>query len=185
MCYILQERKDLNMNRLLVVVDYQNDFVDGALGFKGADLIAPAIVKLINDFRANQDEVVFTYDTHQADYLNTVEGKNLPVPHCLKGSAGWQLYPSVNKLLGNAKVFEKPGFGSKELGDYIANNNFEEIYLCGLVSDICVFSNAIVAKASASPYTKIKVVRDATSSFDLDMQEKAFDVLKHLHIEII
>ena len=185
MCYILQERKDLNMNRLLVVVDYQNDFVDGALGFKGADLIAPAIVKLINDFRINQDEVVFTYDTHDADYLNTVEGKNLPVPHCLKGSEGWQLYPAVNKLLGNAKIFEKPGFGSKELGDYIANNNFDEIYLCGLVSDICVFSNAIIAKASASPYTKIKVVRKATSSFDLDMQEKAFDVLKHLHIEII
>ena len=93
------------MKRLLVVVDYQNDFVNGALGFEGADLIAPAIIKLINDFRANQDEVVFTYDTHQVDYLNTVEGKNLPVPHCLKGSDGWQLYPSVNKLLGNAKVF--------------------------------------------------------------------------------
>ena len=185
MCYILQERKDLIMNRLLVVVDYQNDFVDGALGFKGADLIAPAIVKLINEFRTNDDEVVFTYDTHNADYLNTVEGKNLPVPHCLKGSDGWQLFPAVNELLGDAKIFEKPGFGSKELGDYIASQRFDEIYLCGLVSDICVFSNAIIAKASASPYTKIKVMRNATSSFDLDMQEKSFDVLKHLHIEII
>ena len=173
------------MNRLLVVVDYQNDFVDGALGFKGADLIAPAIARLIKEFRANKDEVVFTYDTHDEDYLKTVEGKNLPVPHCLKGSDGWQLYPAVNKLLGDAKVFEKPGFGSKELGHYIESKNFDEIYLCGLVSDICVFSNAIVAKASASPYTKIKIVREATSSFDLDMQEKAFDVLKHLHIEII
>ena len=185
MCYILQERKDLSMNRLLVVVDYQNDFVDGALGFEGADQIAPAIVSLINEFRSHNDEVVFTYDTHNADYLNTVEGKNLPVPHCLKGSDGWQLYPAVNKLLRDAKVFEKPGFGSKELGDYIASHNYEEIWLCGLVSDICVFSNAIIAKASASPYTKIKVVRNATSSFDLVMQEKAFDVLKHLHIEII
>ena len=173
------------MNRLLVVVDYQNDFVDGALGFKGAELIAPAIVNLINEFRANKDEVVFTYDTHDQDYLNTVEGKNLPIPHCLKGSQGWALYPEIDALLGDSKVFEKPGFGSKELGDYIAKNNFDEIYLCGLVSDICVFSNAIIAKASASPYTKIKVVRNATSSFDLDMQEKAFDVLKHLHIEII
>ena len=185
MCYILQERKDLSMNRLLVVVDYQNDFVDGALGFKGADLIAPAIARLIKEFRANQDEVVFTYDTHDEDYLNTVEGKNLPVVHCIKGSDGWQLYPLINSLLGDSKVFYKPGFGSKELGDYIAKSNFEEIYLVGLVSDICVFSNAIVAKASASPYTKIKIVREATSSFDLDMQEKAFDVLKHLHIEII
>lgn len=82
-------------------------------------------------------------------------------------------------------MFEKPGFGSKALGDYIAKNNFDEIYLCGLVSDICVFSNAIIAKAAASTYCKIKIVRDATSSFDLDMQEKAFDVLKHLHMEII
>ena len=173
------------MKRLLVVVDYQNDFVDGALGFKGAELISHNIAKLIKEFRNKGDEVVFTYDTHNEDYLNTVEGKNLPVPHCLKGSNGWQLYPEINALLGDSRVFEKPGFGSKELGHYIENNDFDEIYLCGLVSDICVFSNAIIAKASASPYTKIIVVRNATSSFDLDMQEKSFDVLKHLHIEII
>ena len=173
------------MSRLLVVVDYQNDFVDGALGFQGAEKIAPEIVKLINDFRSSGDEVVFTYDTHNADYLNTTEGKYLPVEHCLKGSKGWQLYPEVAPLLKDAKVFEKPGFGSKELGHFIEANNFDEIYLCGLVSDICVFSNAIIAKASASPYARIKVVRNATSSFDLEMQEKAFDVLKHLHIEII
>ena len=173
------------MARLLVVVDYQNDFVDGALGFEGAELIAPAIAKLIKEFRANNDTVVFTYDTHDEDYLNTIEGKNLPVPHCLKNSEGWELYPLINELLDNSLVFEKPGFGSKELGHYIEKNNFDEIYLVGLVSDICVFSNAIIAKASASPYTKIKIVREATSSFDLEMQEKAFDVLKHLHIEII
>ena len=178
-------RKDFRMARLLVVVDYQNDFVDGALGFEGAELIAPAIAKLIKEFRANNDTVVFTYDTHDEDYLNTIEGKNLPVPHCLKNSEGWELYPLINELLDNSLVFEKPGFGSKELGHYIEKNNFDEIYLVGLVSDICVFSNAIIAKASASPYTKIKIVREATSSFDLEMQEKAFDVLKHLHIEII
>ena len=173
------------MNRLLVVVDYQNDFVDGALGFKGAELISHNIAELIKEFRNKGDEVVFTYDTHDEDYLNTVEGKNLPVPHCFKDSDGWQLYPEINALLEDAEVFYKPGFGSKELGDYIASKNYDEIYLVGLVSDICVFSNAIVAKASASPYTKIKVVRNATSSFDLEMQEKSFDVLKHLHIEII
>ena len=173
------------MNRLLVVVDYQNDFVDGALGFQGAELISHNIAELIKDFRRNGDQVVFTYDTHNADYLETVEGNNLPVPHCIKGSHGWELYPEINALLGDSKVFEKPGFGSNDLGHYIERNNYEEIYLCGLVSDICVFSNAIIAKAFSSPYTKIKVVRNATSSFDLDMQEKAFDVLKHLHIEII
>ena len=122
------------MNRLLVVVDYQNDFVDGALGFKGAEKISSNIASLIKEFRNNKDEVVFTYDTHDADYMNTVEGKNLPVPHCLKGSDGWALYPEINALLENAKVFEKPGFGSKELGHYIESKNFDEIYLCGLVT---------------------------------------------------
>ena len=178
-------RKDFRMARLLVVVDYQNDFVDGALGFPGAEKIAPAIAKLSKEFRDNKDDVVFTYDTHDADYLNTTEGKNLPVPHCFKGSEGWALYPEINALLGDSLVFEKPGFGSKELGHYIERHNYDEIVLCGLVSDICVFSNAIIAKSSASPYAKIKVVSEATSSFDLEMQEKAFDVLKHLHIEII
>ena len=173
------------MQRLLVVVDYQNDFVDGALGFAGADKIAPKIVELINEFRANNDDVVFTFDTHDSNYLKTTEGQYLPAPHCLKGSDGWKLHPSIENLLGDSLVFEKPGFGSKELGHYIEKHNFDEIYLCGLVSDICVFSNAIIAKSSASPYCKIKIVRDATSSFDLQMQEKAFDVLKHLHIEII
>jgi len=172
------------MKRLLVVVDYQNDFVDGALGFKGAELIAPRIAELINEFRA-KDTVVFTFDTHDSDYMNTTEGHYLPAPHCMKGSEGWALYPSIAPLLKDAQTFEKKGFGSLDLGKYIENKGFDEIYLCGLVSDICVFSNAIIAKAAASPYCKIKVVRDATSSFDLDMQEKAFDVLKHLHIEII
>ena len=173
------------MSRLLVVVDYQNDFVDGALGFAGAEKIAPNIVSLINEFRNNGDEVVFTFDTHEADYLKTTEGQYLPAPHCIKGSKGWELYPEVAPLLKDAKAFEKYTFGSKELGKYLEEKQFDEIYLCGLVSDICVFSNAIIAKSSASPYAKIKVVRNATSSFDLEMQEKAFDVLKHLHIEII
>ena len=173
------------MSRLLVVVDYQNDFVDGALGFKGAEKIEDEIVKLIIEFRLTFDEVVFTYDTHNDDYLNTVEGQNLPVPHCIKDTEGWKLRYPLGEWVGESPVFYKDGFGSKELGEYIAKNNFDEIYLCGLVSDICVFANAIIAKSFASPYTKIKVVRKATSSFDLEMQEKAFDVLKHLHIEII
>ena len=173
------------MAKLLVVVDYQNDFVDGALGFQGAEKITPRIASLINEFRNGHDDVVFTYDTHEADYLKTTEGQYLPVQHCLKGTEGWELYPEIALLLKDSKVFEKPGFGSKELGHYIEEHQYDEIYFCGLVSDICVFCNAIIAKASASPYAKIKIVRDATSSFDLEMQEKAFDVLKHLHIEII
>ena len=96
-----------------------------------------------------------------------------------------ELYPSINELVGDSKTFIKHAFGSKELGQYIEKKNYDEIYLCGLVSDICVFSNAVIAKSFASPYCRIKIVRDATSSYDLSMQEKAFDVLKHLHMEII
>ena len=173
------------MAKLLIVVDYQNDFVDGALGFEGAEKIAPRIASLIKEFRDNGDDVVFTFDTHDSDYLNTREGHYLPIPHCQIGTKGWELYPEIAPLLKDSKIFRKPGFGSKELGHYIEEHSYDEIYLCGLVSDICVFSNAIIAKSSASPYAKIIVVRDATSSFDLQMQEKAFDVLKHLHIEII
>ena len=173
------------MSRLLVVVDYQNDFVDGALGFEGADKIAPHIAELINEFRKENSDVVFTFDTHDENYLKTTEGKYLPVSHCIKDSDGWKLYPLIAPLVKDSLCFNKPSFGSKELGLFIEKHNYDEIYLCGLVSDICVFSNAIIAKTFASPYAKIKVVRDATSSFDLQMQEKSFDVLKHLHIEII
>ena len=173
------------MRRLLIVVDYQNDFIDGALGFEGADQLVTPIVNLIKAFKENNEAVVYTLDTHEEDYMKTVEGSNLPVPHCLKGSDGWDFRHEIKELVNDDLVFEKPGFGSKDLGEYIEDNQFDEIYLCGLVSDICVFSNAIIAKAFASPYTKIKVVEDATSSFDLDMQKKSFDVLKHLHIEII
>ena len=105
------------MQRLLVVVDYQNDFVDGALGFEGADKIAPRIVELIKEFRANKDTVVFTYDTHQEDYLKTTEGQYLPAPHCLKGTKGWELHPSIKDLVEDSLVFEKQGFGRKALGD--------------------------------------------------------------------
>lgn len=174
------------MKKLLVVVDYQKDFVDGALGFKGAELIEENIIKLINQFEKNGDVIVFTMDTHTQDYLETVEGKYLPVPHCIKGSEGWKLTPKLQPLVKDYLVFEKPGFPSYELGKYIFEhqNDYSGIVLCGLVSDICVFSNAIIAKASASPKCSIIVKKDATSSFDLKVQEQSFEMLKHLHIEV-
>lgn len=173
------------MRRLLVVVDYQNDFIDGALGFKGAEALTHPIINLISLFKEHHEAVCYTLDTHDIDYLSTTEGRYLPAPHCLKGSSGWEIREELKPLIEDAPVFEKPTFGSKELGEYIAKNHFDEIYLCGLVSDICVFSNAIIAKTFAGKNAQIKVVEDCTSSFDLEMQEKAFDVLKHLHIEII
>ena len=172
------------MKRLLVVVDYQNDFISGSLGFEGADAIEDNIVNLIKEFEASGDDIVFTFDCHDKDYMNTVEGKNLPVIHCIKGTEGYELSDKVKPMLKNYPTFPKPGFGSLELGEYIKSKDYNEIYLCGLVSDICVFSNAIIAKSAASTKTEIIICKDATSSFDLNMQEKSFDVLRHLHIQI-
>lgn len=173
------------MRRLLVVVDYQNDFVSGALGFEGADKIESKIVSLIDEFLSRGDMVCFTLDTHESNYLNTVEGKNLPIAHCIKGTIGWRLTDKVEAKKGYLPVFEKPSFGSIDLGNFIRGNMFDEIYLCGLVSDICVFSNAIVAKAAATPNSRVIVLKDATDSNDKETQEKSFEMLRHLHIEVL
>ena len=175
------------MKKLLVVVDYQNDFVDGALGFDGADSIEDEIVKLIDEFEKNNDYVAFTLDTHEPDYLNTTEGQNLPVEHCIKGSEGWQVRPILEDYMKRHPVFEKHTFGSLDLGNYIRGLNviIDEVYLVGLVSNICVISNAIIAKAALSKNGKVFVVKNATASFDEDMQQKGFDILENLHIKVI
>ena len=175
------------MKKLLVVVDYQNDFVDGALGFDGADAIEDEIVKLIDEFEKNNDYVVFTLDTHERDYLNTTEGQNLPVEHCIKGTDGWQVRPILEDYMKRHPVFEKHTFGSIDLGNYIKGLNviLDEVYLVGLVSNICVISNAIIAKAAMGKYGKVFVVKNATASFDEDMQQKGFDILENLHIKVI
>ena len=172
------------MKRLLVVVDYQNDFIDGALGFPGAELVEKNIIELIEKFEANSDDVVFTFDTHDENYMETIEGKNLPIPHCINGTHGHQFRDGVKAYIKNYPTFYKKSFGSIELGDYIKDKNYDEIYLCGLVSDICVFSNAIIAKSAASEKTEIIVCKDATSSNDLVVQNKSFEMLQHLHIKI-
>ena len=175
------------MKKLLVVVDYQNDFVDGALGFDGADSIEDEIVKLIDEFEKNNDYVAFTLDTHERDYLNTTEGQNLPVEHCIKGTEGWQVRPILVDYMKRHPVFEKHTFGSLDLGNYIRGLNviLDEVYLVGLVSNICVISNAIIAKAALSKNGKVFVVKNATASFDEDMQQKGFDILENLHIKVI
>ena len=175
------------MKKLLVVVDYQNDFVDGALGFEGAEDIEDEIVKLIDEFEKNNDFVVFTLDTHEKDYLSTTEGRNLPVEHCIKGTEGWMVRERLQDYMKRHPVFEKHTFGSLMLGNYIQGINvlIDEVYLVGLVSNICVISNAIIAKSALDKNGKIFVVKKATASFDEDMQQKGFDILENLHIKVI
>ena len=175
------------MKKLLIVVDYQNDFVSGALGFEGADVIEDRIVQLIDEFEKNDDYICFTLDTHGREYLKTNEGINLPTEHCIRGTWGWQLVDALQDYQMKHPRFEKQSFGSLELGNYIRGLNplIDEVYLCGLVSNICVISNAIIAKTALGKFGKVFVIKDATASYDEDMQQKCFDVLENLHIKVI
>lgn len=172
------------MKRLLVVVDFQNDFVCGSLGFEKAKELEKVILEKINEYK--NDDIIFTLDTHEDDYLSTIEGKHLPIKHCIKGTSGHEIYGKIKEISKNYTCIEKETFASKELLHFIENKPFtyESIEICGLVSDICVISNAIIAKA-ASPKSKILVDKKATSSANLQMQEMAFKMMQNLHIEVI
>lgn len=182
------------MKRLLIVVDYQNDFVDGALGFSGAEKLADPIARKIEEYRGRADEIAFTFDTHDRDYLDTQEGRNLPVEHCREGSVGHELYGCVASLIEPVDtVFEKPSFGSADLFEWLrvaqkaaAGSGmppFESIELVGLVSNICVISNAVLAKA-ACPEVPIIVDAACTASFDPALHEEALDVMEGLQIQV-
>lgn len=137
-------------NSYLIVVDMQNDFVDGALGTPEAQAIVSAVAEHAGAFDGT---VVFTRDTHGADYSSTQEGRNLPVPHCIAGTSGWELAPDLEaiRVRRNAPVFDKPTFGSLDLARWLVEQNDIEpiasIELCGLCTDICVVSNALTIKA--------------------------------------
>ena len=175
------------MKRLLIVVDYQNDFVDGALGFPGAEKLAGPIAAKVAEYRERADEIVWTLDTHRRDYLKTREGRNLPVEHCIEGAPGHALYGRIAELIRPTdEVFEKPSFGSADLFEWLraAQPPFKSIELVGLVSNICVISNAVLAKA-ACPEVPIIVDAACTASFDPALHEKALDVMEGLQVEVI
>ena len=134
------------MNDVLIVVDMQNDFIDGALGTAEALAIVPKVKEKIKGF---QGQVFFTRDTHQANYLDTQEGKKLPVPHCIRGTEGWEIIDQLTEYTVDRTVVDKPTFGSRELGRILAAEQepVEKITFIGLCTDICVISNALLAKA--------------------------------------
>lgn len=173
------------MKKCLIIVDYQNDFIDGTLGFENAINIKDNIIKKIKEYRLRNDDIIFTMDTHSDDYLETEEGNHLPVIHCVKGTVGHEIQKDILVLkLPKDKVFEKPTFPSLELGKYLEKKEYESIEICGLVSNICVISNAIIAK-SALPNAHIFIDALATDSYDKNLHNKTLDVLEGLHIEVI
>ncbi|MGW8114799.1 cysteine hydrolase family protein [Caproicibacterium sp. NSD3] len=172
------------MKRLLMVIDYQVDFVSGSLGFPKASLLEGPICQKIQEAKAHGDTIIYTMDTHENNYLSTLEGKNLPIPHCIRDTAGWNLYGKVNDLLKDAHCFQKSSFGCAELIPYLQKENFGEVELCGLVSNICVLSNAVLAKA-ALPQAQIIVDAKCTDCSDIAQNKEALNVLEGLQVKVL
>ena len=173
------------MKRLLIVVDYQRDFVEGALGFPGAEALDGPIADRIAAYRAAGDDVAFTLDTHGPDYPATEEGQWLPAAHCLRGSPGWSLYGRTGEARRpEDPVFEKETFPSLALGEWLRERDYGQVELCGLVSHICVLSNAVMVKA-ALPNAHITLDARLTASYDPALHQKALDVLEGIQIAVL
>lgn len=172
------------MNKLLVVVDMQTDFVNGALGTAEAQKIVPKVVHKVETEIAKGSTIVFTKDTHGENYLNTQEGKKLPVVHCVKNTEGWELVPELRPFTENHIVMEKGTFGSSALAHFAAKNQFEEVELIGLCTDICVISNAMLIKA-ACPETVICVCESCCAGVTPESHKNALEAMKMCQIEII
>ena len=175
------------MNRYLFVIDYQKDFVDGTLGFPGAEKLDEGIAAKVRTY--GKGHVLFTRDTHFENYLNTREGKNLPVVHCIQGTPGWECYGETARALAEveAPAIDKLVFGMDVTDPATAAvlpEQADEIELVGLVSNICVVSNAVVLQ---SRYPEATIVVDAacTASFDKGLNDKVLDVLQGLQVKVI
>ena len=171
------------MRNLLVVVDMQNDFIDGALGTAEAVSIVPAVKEKIAAFDGT---VVYTRDTHLADYPETREGKNLPVPHCILGTHGWQISSELTPA-EDAVIIDKPTFGSVALVLWTTKEHaadpFDKITLIGLCTDICVISNAMLLKA-ALPEVEIAVDSACCAGVTPESHENALSAMKMCQIVI-
>ena len=174
------------MKKVLVVVDMQNDFIDGALGTKEAELIVDNVVKKIAEF---DGEIFVTLDTHYENYMETFEGKNLPVPHCIKNSNGWKINSRINEALADKEYesVEKITFGSVKLPSLIKNvigEDYAEIELVGLCTDICVVSNALRLKAAFPEFT-IVVDGNCCAGVTPGKHEAALETMRSCQIKVI
>ena len=192
------------MKKVLIVVDMQNDFITGVLGTEEARAITPKVAQYIRDHADKDTVLFFTRDTHDADYLNTQEGKKLPVPHCLKDTYGWELAPEMEEAIYDTRgkyfdfdtyfpyvgdhIIDKFTFGSIDLQNVLyvldEEDDIKEITLLGVCTDICVISNAMLTKATL-PEATVKVVADCCAGVSPESHQRALDAMKMLQIEII
>ncbi len=167
--------------KLLIVVDMQVDFITGSLGSELASAIVPCVVDKVKNF---DGKIIFTRDTHFEDYADTQEGKKLPIEHCIKGTEGWQICDELKPYVDT--VVDKITFGSVELPDVIKNldEEIDEIELCGLCTDICVISNAMILKA-AFPDVTVKIDSACCAGVSVESHNVALEAMKNVQIEII
>ena len=172
------------MRKILIVIDMQNDFIDAALGTKEAVAIVETVKEKIRSYPAA--DVIATMDTHGADYMETQEGRNLPVPHCIKGTDGWQIRPDIATLLTGAKIYEKPTFGSMVLAadlKDLSETEEIELELIGLCTDICVVSNALLLKATM-PEVKISVDASCCAGVTPEKHMAALETMRSCQINV-
>ena len=173
------------MKRCFIVVDYQIDFVTGRHGFKKARMLEKPISDKIKEYKARGDDIIFTLDEHLEDYIEACEKKKLPVPHRIDGNEGRLLYGEVGGLKSdNDLCFRKSTYGSDLLYSHLKKTKYSLIELAGVVSNICVLSNAVLAK-TAQPDTDIVVDAFCTASDDESLNKAALDILEGLKINVI
>lgn len=174
---------------LLIVVDMQNDFVTGSLGTDEAKNIIPKVINKIKEYEDNENSICFTKDTHRWNYLETQEGKKLPVEHCLYNTDGWCIIPELSNFIQRHNlIVEKETFGAKDLVEYgpkrLELSNFNQIELIGVCTDICVISNALLIKAF---YPEIEIIVDASCCAGVtpEKHKAALEVMKSCQITVI
>ena len=182
------------MTDILIVVDMQRDFVSGCLGSAEARAIVPAVCERIRRAKEEGTQVVFTLDTHETDYMDTREGRFLPMPHCIRGTEGWALEPDIAKECARGMIsFEKPTFGSTALSHHVAaaagskgciNGKGMTIELCGVCTDICVVSNALLIKA-ALPEADLIVDASLCAGVTIEKHAAALETMRSCQISVI
>ena len=171
----------MGANKLLVVVDMQNDFITGVLGNDECREIVPNVVDKVKNF---DGDVVYTLDTHTENYLETQEGRLLPVEHCIKPFNGWELIPELQSV-PMLRGFEKNTFGSVDLAEFVKSySKYEEVILIGVCTDICVISNAMVIKAF-NPEVKVTVDSKCCAGVTVESHNNALNVMREIQINLI
>lgn len=174
----------MNHNDLLLVIDMQEDFINGPLGNEECKSIVRNMPQFIRDFRAH-GRVIFTKDVHGEDYLETEEGKNLPVKHCIKGTHGCDFIPEIADSIRNYdRILFKHTFGSWELADVVSLGKYDNIYLCGVCTGICVIANAVIAK-TYSPESRIHVLKDLCACVTPESHENALKAMELLQVDVM